>query len=132
MTASCRTVYYDNSCPLCAAEIGYYQRVASSAGIDFVDVSAAAPDLGPGLDRSSAMARFHVRDETGTLHSGAAAFVHLWSSLPGWRHVARVAKRPAILAMLEGLYRMFLPVRPLLSRAAGRLGRARRQRRSQT
>jgi predicted DCC family thiol-disulfide oxidoreductase YuxK len=117
MSPSCRTVYFDKSCPLCAAEIGHYERLATPGAVKFVDVSAPAADLGSDLQQSMAMARFHVRDERGALYSGAAAFVQLWSALQGWRHIARVARVPSVLWVLEGLYRAFLPVRPVLSRA---------------
>lgn len=121
MSAPSKTVYYDKSCPLCAAEIGHYQRLADRTDVLFIDASAASPDLGPNLDKSTALARFHVRDAQGTLHSGAAAFVHLWSALPGWRYAARAARIPGMLPALEGLYRLFLPARPILARSAVRV-----------
>jgi predicted DCC family thiol-disulfide oxidoreductase YuxK len=125
MSAPCTTVYYDNSCALCAAEIGHYKRLAGSAEIRFVDASAPSPDLGPGLDTPTALSRFHVRDAQGKLHSGAAGFVQLWSRLPGWRYAARAAQFPGVLSALEGLYRLFLPARPILARSVVRVNRMR-------
>ncbi|MGY4307572.1 putative DCC family thiol-disulfide oxidoreductase YuxK [Bradyrhizobium sp. USDA 4369] len=115
------TVYYDGSCPLCRAEIGYYSRTDEAGALCFVDVSkadAAAPD---GLSQQEAMQRFHVRAGDGRLLSGAAAFVEVWRRLPRWRWAARLASLPGVLAVLELGYRLFLPVRPLISRSVARL-----------
>lgn len=119
------TVYFDGSCPLCRAEIAHYGRQAGAENLCFVDVSADGPETGPDLDRNSAMARFHVRRPDGSLVSGAEGFVEVWARLPRWRRLAALASRPAVLAGLEGAYRLFLPVRPYLSRAFGGLQRLR-------
>ncbi len=59
--------------PLCAAEIRLYRRAEGSWRIAWVDVSTEGPaDLGSGLTRSAARARFHVRRPDGALVSGAA------------------------------------------------------------
>ncbi len=72
--------------------------------------------LEPELDRSTLMARFHVRRADGALLSGAAAFVSLWSQLPRWRLVSYAAGLPGATLLLEMIYRLFLPVRPAISR----------------
>jgi predicted DCC family thiol-disulfide oxidoreductase YuxK len=67
------------------------------------------------------MERFHVRAGDGRLLSGAAAFVEVWSRLPAWRWAARAASLPGALAGLELGYRLFLWVRPFISRLFGRV-----------
>jgi predicted DCC family thiol-disulfide oxidoreductase YuxK len=67
------------------------------------------------------MERFHVRASDGRVLSGAAAFVEVWTRLPKWRWAARAASLPGMLAVLELGYRMFLPVRPFISRLFGRV-----------
>ena len=109
------TVYFDGSCPLCRAEIGYYRRKDHSGSLCFIDVSkpdALVPDC---LTRQQAMERFHVRAGNGRLVSGAAAFIEVWARLPCWRWAARIAALPGILALLELSYRLFLPARPALA-----------------
>lgn len=113
------TVYFDGACPLCRAEIGHYRGRDRAGALRFVDVAATGAELPAGLTRAQALGRFHVRAGDGRLLSGAAAFVELWSQLPGWRRAARVARLPGVLAALEGGYRLFLLVRPLLARLVG-------------
>jgi predicted DCC family thiol-disulfide oxidoreductase YuxK len=119
------TVYFDGACPLCAAEIGVYRRapVAPGRAPRFVDVADPDCALETDLTREAALRRFHVRGPDGRLHSGAAAFVALWRTLPGWRVLARLCDGPLRLRLLEGAYRAFLTVRPILSRLAGLIPR---------
>lgn len=110
------TVYFDGSCPLCRAEISYYRREDSASAFSFIDISQIDASLPFGLTQQSAMQRFHVLDGDGQLLSGAAAFVEVWSRLPGWRLAARVAGMPGAMTTLEFGYRLFLRVRPFISR----------------
>ena len=117
------TVYFDGSCPLCRAEIGYYQGKDRAGALCFVDVSKQGAEGPEGTARERAMERFHVRAADGTIVSGAAAFVEVWARLPGWRWAARAAALPGTLTVLEFGYRLFLPIRPLLSRLFSVIGR---------
>ena len=114
------TVYFDGSCPLCRAEIEYYRRQDQAGALCFVDVSDAAAATPEGVTRQRAMQRFHVSAGDGRVLSGAAAFVEVWAGLPKWRWAARAASLPGAMAILELGYRMFLPVRPFISRLFGR------------
>lgn len=116
------TVYFDGSCPLCTAEISHYASRPGGDDLTFVDVSAANAELGPDLSAQDAMSRFHVRLADGRLLSGARAFVVIWQTLPSWRWMAYIARIPGVIPLLEVAYRVFLPIRPALSRAASRLG----------
>lgn len=119
------TVYYDGSCPLCRAEIRYYRGKDRADALCFVDVSEVAAATPEGVTRERTMQRFHVRTGDGRVLSGAAAFVEVWSRLPRWRWAARAASLPGALPVLELGYRLFLPIRPFLSRLVGRLLRLR-------
>ena len=74
-----------------------------------------------GINQQRAMERFHVRARDGRVLSGAAAFVEVWTRLPKWRLAARAASLPGALTALELGYRMFLPVRPFISRVFGQV-----------
>lgn len=113
------TVFYDGSCPLCRAEIGYYRRSDQAGALCFVDVSEAGSATPEGITQQRAMERFHVRTSDGRILSGAAGFVALWARIPQWRIMARMASLPGALTVLEFGYRMFLPVRPFISRLFG-------------
>jgi predicted DCC family thiol-disulfide oxidoreductase YuxK len=110
------TVYFDGSCPLCRTEIGVYQKADDSNTIQWCDVSNEVLPIG--LTRDQAMARFHVRNEAGQMVSGARAFIALWLTLPRWRWVGRIASVPPLPWLLEGAYRVFLPLRPVLQKIA--------------
>lgn len=119
---ACATVYYDGSCPLCSVEIGHYASCEGSDSLQFVDVSNPKVRLGEDPTRQEAMGRFHVRRADGKLVSGARGFIELWCALPKWRWLARIARLPGILPLLELAYRGFLPLRPMLSRIASWVG----------
>ncbi len=110
------TVLYDGDCPLCSREIGWYQGLNASARIRWIDLRDASAPLPDGIDRDTALARFHVVAADGTAASGAAAFLRLWQAHPGLRRAARLLSRPLPLALLERAYRLFLPIRPALAR----------------
>lgn len=109
------TVYYDGACPLCRMEISHYRAEPGASEIAFVDASVPGANLGPGLDQTKAMARFHVRRADGQLVSGAAAFASIWQLLPRWRWVAGIATIPGMLVVLEAAYRVSLMVRPVIA-----------------
>ena len=114
------TVYFDGSCPLCRAEIGYYQRKDQDRTLCFVDISESGAVSPDGITQERAMKRFHVRASDGRVLSGAAAFVEVWTRLPRWRWAARAASLPGALIALEWGYRIFLPIRPFISHLFGR------------
>ncbi len=86
--------------------------------LQWLDVSLPQPSLPLGGSQSTYLARFHIQRGNGQMLSGAVAFVALWSVLPGWRWLARLASLPGATALLELLYRGFLKARPAMQKAA--------------
>jgi predicted DCC family thiol-disulfide oxidoreductase YuxK len=112
-------VFFDGSCPLCRAEIGLYRTSGSNALFtDISDDAVAPPDE---ITKAEAMGRFHVRRADGQLVSGAAAFAELWKATPGWRWLGHVAGMPPFVWIGEGLYRLFLVIRPYIQNAVRRV-----------
>lgn len=116
------TIYYDGACPLCSAEIRHYEKQPGAERLRFVNLAETSADPGADLPVETALVRFHVRRADGRLLSGARAFAAIWEVLPGWRWAARLARILCVVPALEGGYRLFLPLRPALSRLAARLG----------
>ena len=114
----CLTVLYDGACPLCRREISVYRNLSPLEPTGWRDVSAVDAILPDGAGREVYMARFHVQLADGKVVSGAAAFVALWLQLPGWRWLGRLGRMPGMLALMEGMYRLFLHVRPRMQRVA--------------
>jgi len=103
------TVWYDGGCPLCIREIALMRRLDRRGAIRFTGIStpaAACP-----IDRRLLLDRFHA-SENGQLLSGAAAFAAMWRAIPLSRPLGLLARQPAVLAVLEALYKQFLKVRP--------------------
>jgi 3-demethoxyubiquinol 3-hydroxylase len=117
------TVLFDGSCPLCRREIALYQRVSVGDAVHWQDVCNAQMPLPPGLDRTSAMARFHVvehRSDRSITHSGAKAFTALWQHIPGWRWLGLIGTLPIVSHALELTYRAFLVIQPQMQAIARR------------
>ncbi|MCR2747923.1 demethoxyubiquinone hydroxylase family protein [Limnobacter parvus] len=114
--SQCVEVYFDGSCPMCRREIAVYQNIKPDQPIYWVDVSNPATPLPAGQSKEQLMARFHTRTAQGEMLSGAAAFVHVWAQLPGWRVLAGLAKLPGVLWVMEKAYNGFLPLRPIIQR----------------
>ena len=109
-------VYFDGACPLCRWEIDTYRKLDRAQAVDWVDVHAVSSDtdLGPDLDRTTALARFHVRTEAGDLLEGGRAFAYLWTRMPRTRWLGVVFSRPPLVWVLVAAYPVFLKVRPVL------------------
>lgn len=108
------TAFHDGACPLCRAGIRFYRRQRGAEQIGFVDVARDDTALPAGVDRAAARARFHVQAADGRVVSGAAAFLALKARLPRMRWLARIGGLAGIRHVLEGLYRLFLCLRPVI------------------
>lgn len=113
------TVYFDGACPVCSAEIAHYRRQPGAQACVWIDAASCAEDaLGPGLTRSVALGRFHVRRADGQLVDGMRGFAALWSTLPRTAWLGRLASFGPLPALFEAAYRVFLALRPLWRKTA--------------
>jgi predicted DCC family thiol-disulfide oxidoreductase YuxK len=113
------TAYFDGVCPVCRAEIAHYQRQRGAEAITWIDAaSCEESDLGAGLVRSAALARFHVREADGSLVVGGGAFVAIWRRLPAFAWLSRFASSRLATALLDLAYLIFLRIRPAWRRFA--------------
>jgi predicted DCC family thiol-disulfide oxidoreductase YuxK len=126
------TIYYDGSCPLCRREIALVKRLTGES-VDLCDISSLPPGaaVAHDLTAADAMRRFHVRTADGRIVAGAEAFLSMWGSVPRLSRLRRFANRRYAVRSLDGLYTVFLRVRPTIAGVVGRYDRWRAARRSQ-
>lgn len=117
MTAKA-VVWFDGDCPLCVREISLIRRLDRRGAITFVDLARGE---GCPLDRDAMLRRFHAQEPGQPIVSGAEAFAVMWRATPALRPLGLLARQPAILWLLERLYRVFLTVRPRLQVLARRV-----------
>ena len=100
--------FYDGGCPLCRREIEHYRRLDHAHVVRWIDIDAGDTGLQQfGITREVAMKRFHVMDQSGEMQTGAAAFVALWSVLPGYRWLAGLIRTLRLVPVLERCYAPF-------------------------
>ncbi|MFN3641934.1 MAG: thiol-disulfide oxidoreductase DCC family protein [Gemmobacter sp.] len=112
MTQTTRVLYND-TCPICATEIGHYRRVAARTGLPVAfDPLDRAEDWG--LTADQAARALHVQVD-GRVLSGFDAFRALWAAMPGWRWLAWLAGLPVLRVIVRAVYDRIAA--PLLYRA---------------
>ena len=95
MSAPIRILYND-TCPICAREMGVYARAEGADSLAFCALSQHG-DFG--LDADTAARRLHVLQD-GRLIAGIDAFIAIWAALPRWAWAARAARLPVIHGLL--------------------------------
>lgn len=87
------TLYYNSACPVCNAGVCYQKRQMQGRTVAFIDVHTR-PDIAEelGIDLELLRERLHVKDPSGQMHVGDAAFIALWAENDGQRWLARVAR----------------------------------------
>jgi predicted DCC family thiol-disulfide oxidoreductase YuxK len=101
-------VFFDGGCPLCRREIAHYRRLDRNRRLHWVDAAAGSIALsGYGLSPVHAMAELHVLDGAGRWQRGVDAFLVIWTHLPAYRWLARLASLPVMHQGLAFAYRRF-------------------------
>lgn len=115
-------VFYDGACPLCRREINMYKDLKGAEGINWVNVqSCDAAEIPRDVTRDELLGRFHIQSADQSVKSGAAAFVEIWEKLPAFRFLARLAKIPGAMPVLEFGYKIFLKCRPVMQKVVARV-----------
>jgi len=113
------TVYYDASCPLCAAELHALRdcddrgrlRLVDCSGPGFRDPAVTAA----GLDVAALMRLIHARDAGGAWYRGVDVFVLIYRAV-GIETIARLWAHPWLRPLWDRLYPQVARHRQLLSR----------------
>jgi predicted DCC family thiol-disulfide oxidoreductase YuxK len=101
-------MFYDGGCPLCRREVAHYRRLDRAGRLEWVDISRESGLLQAfGVSFQTGMERLHVLYRDGRLLTGAYAFAAVWSELPYYRWLARLAWLPGVLPCLDRLYGRF-------------------------
>ena len=102
------TVFFDGGCPLCSREISHYRRLRGADRLVWIAISSDDHMLAVhGLERQTAMERFHVLDASGQWQTGARGFIELWSHLPAYRWLASLLRTMHLENTLDWLYTHF-------------------------
>ena len=102
------TAFFDGDCPLCKREIAYYRGCDGADRIRWVDINRDRDALAAhDLSYHDAMARFHVRDQSGHWYTGAQAFTEIWARLPRWQWLARLFRIPGVAWIASPAYAAF-------------------------
>jgi predicted DCC family thiol-disulfide oxidoreductase YuxK len=110
-------VYYDGLCKVCSREIDHYRNQRGADRIQFVDIcSPSFNAVEEGLDPMRIHKVVHVRRQDGSLAVRVDAFIEIWSQLPKFRWLAKLASQKHIKAGLEIGYSSFILIRPFLPR----------------
>ncbi len=101
-------VYYDGKCGLCSREINYYKKISDSKKVDWIDVARNPNALKSfGISQAEALLYLHAKDDNNVIYTRVDAFILMWSAIPKWRIVAKIAKLTIFKQCLEFAYVFF-------------------------
>ncbi len=116
------TVFYDGACPICTTEVRFYRAQAGGEEIDWVNLHFASEEDLKGLDREKALGRLHARDGKGEILQGVPAFAAAMERIPRFARFGRLLRIAPVSWIFQGLYAVFLRLRPLVQRFARAVG----------
>jgi predicted DCC family thiol-disulfide oxidoreductase YuxK len=113
------TVYYDKSCPMCAAEMAVIDELNWRGRLLLVDCSAPDFEDGEaereGVTREAMMTRLHARDPEGRWLTGLDAFEAVYAAV-GLDDLARVWGDRRLRPVLDRIYPVMARNRQSLSK----------------
>lgn len=110
------TVYYDELCVLCSAEIHHYQKQKGSDQISFVDITSDDFDAAQeGIDPYQAHKIMHAKKD-GKILTKIDSFVAIWALLPKYHWLYSLSQIRWIRFLMDVGYIIFAAIRPYLPR----------------
>ena len=94
-------VYFNGSCNICNAEISHYKKKTSD--INFIDISKKKDEHTNHLSKNDLFRRMHVY-HNGKLISGSESFLVLWGTMPKWRYLSLLLKKPILRQLWKIAY----------------------------
>lgn len=111
------TVYYDELCVLCSAEIHHYKKQIGSDQIHFVDITSNSFDAkAEGIDPYQAHKIMHAKNNEGRVLTKIDSFVAIWKLLPKYRWLYNLSQIRFVRFFMDVGYILFATVRPWLPR----------------
>jgi predicted DCC family thiol-disulfide oxidoreductase YuxK len=111
------TVYYDELCVLCSAEINHYKKQRGSEQITFVDITADSFDAAKeGINPFEAHKIMHAKNKDGKILTKIDSFVAIWALLPKYRWLYNLAQWKVVRFFMDIGYIIFAALRPYLPR----------------
>ena len=111
------TVYYDELCILCSAEIHHYKKQEGSDQISFVDITSKAFEAAKeGIDPYLAHKIMHAKNSQGKVLTKIDSFVAIWKLLPKYQWLYRLSQIKWIRFLMDIGYILFATARPYLPR----------------
>jgi predicted DCC family thiol-disulfide oxidoreductase YuxK len=107
-------VWMDGNCGLCQESRKWCETRDRDGRVRFIDFRAASGNVLP-LAREDHESSMWVRDRTGVLLGGFAAWRRIMAEIPGWRWVARLASLPPMTLVGPPLYRLIASSRRFFS-----------------
>jgi len=101
-------VFFDDQCGLCSKEIAHYQTITPPGAIEWLAISKSETEMAEfNIDLVTALKHIHAIDTNQQVHLGVDAFILMWSALPRWRVLAKVASVKPINWVLKWGYEWF-------------------------
>ena len=101
-------VFYDGKCGLCSKEISYYQKISPGGTFEWIDITRNKDlALEEGFTYENSLKLLHVKDEKNELKIGVDAFIVIWSALPKFKILAKIATLPIVSWILQKAYIIF-------------------------
>jgi predicted DCC family thiol-disulfide oxidoreductase YuxK len=100
-------IYFNGQCPVCSSEMAKYAAHCAVArpGLQFIAAGQQPNALAQcGLRREHLERRVYMRRADGLILSGIPALLALWSTMPGYRWLARLVGLPVLRPLAVALY----------------------------